>query len=442
MISLLLVGSGGREHALAWKLAQSPRISRIVIAPGNDGMPSEWERWNVSLSEGQSAFRSLAQRAQKEKIDLAVIGPDNPLAEGIVDIFEEYGIPTMGPSAAAAQIEASKAFAKDIMKSAGVPTAQYWVVESEEEARKILKSVPWPVDGNSAGGWVVKADGLALGKGVRVCDRLEDALQAVRDLFPLSNKLGPNKLVQNKLVIEEKLIGEELSWLAFCDGESCALMEPARDYKRLRDLNEGPNTGGMGAISPVPGVPDTFAEKMRQQVFLPVLREMKKRGAEFRGILYAGLMVDFKTGKFWVLEFNARFGDPETQVLMPRIEGDLYPWCEAVAKRNLKSLPSIVPFKKEYAVFVVGAASGYPDQPESGKRIALPEEYVESKTDSPYFFAGVKRRDQLYTAGGRVLGALGRGSDLGLARKQAYDSLQKVKFDGMQFRTDIGRLDP
>ncbi len=418
MKTLLIVGSGGREHVLGWKLAQSSRVSRLIVLPGNEGMPSEWERWSDSLS--RQDFEKLAQKAQKEKVDLAVIGPDNPLADGIVDVFESYGIPTFGPRAAAAQIEASKAFAKELMRLAGVPTAKYWVVETEDEGLEVLGQEAWP------SGVVVKADGLAFGKGVRVCETLMDAQQAVHELIQISGKL----------VIEEKLLGEEISWMAFCDGQGCALLEPVRDYKRLLDRNEGPNTGGMGAISPVPDIPQGFSETLRNQVFLPVLRQMKKQGTEFRGILYAGLMVDFTSGQYWVLEFNARFGDPEAQALLPRMEGDLLPWCEAVARGDLSGLPASVPFKKDFSVFVVGAAPGYPERPVLGIPIRILDQNPKS-----YFFAGVRRQgSELLTSGGRVLGALGMGTRLELAREEAYERLGRVTFEGMQFRTDIGRF--
>jgi phosphoribosylamine---glycine ligase len=391
----------------------------VIVAPGNDGMPESFERWKIQLKPDQ--YRDLALRELKEKVDLVVVGPDNPLAEGIADRFREVGLPCFGPSQKAAQIEASKAFAKEVMKSAGVPTAHFFVARSEREAETVLESLPWDY------GWVVKADGLALGKGVRVCASLEDALEATRELIGVSGQL----------VIEERLRGEELSWMAFCDGENCSLLEPARDYKRVRDGDLGPNTGGMGAFSPVPGVPASFTERVRREVFLPTLKEMKKRGAPFSGLLYAGLMVDVKADKIWVIEFNARFGDPETQVLLPRIDGDLFDWAEAVAEGRLSSMPERVPFVEDAAVVVVGAAAGYPESPERGKPIAgiAPPKGGERPG---VFCAGVERKDgNLVTAGGRVLGAMGYGPTLEAARKDAYARIGAIRFAGMHFRGDI-----
>lgn len=424
MKSVLVIGSGGREHALAWKLSQSPSVGRVIVAPGNDGMPEVWERWPVSLSLGKLAFQTLAERALQEKVELTVVGPDNPLADGIVDVFEAMGLVCFGPRAGAAKIEASKSFAKNVMNAAHVPTPEYWLVESVEEAQKLLKSVPWSGTPRSQG-WVLKADGLAFGKGVYVCKTLTEALEAVPILFKMSSKL----------VIEQQVFGEELSWMAFCDGESCSLLEPARDFKRLQSGDLGPNTGGMGAISPVPNLPQGLDQRIETQVFLPVLKEMKNRGIEFRGLLYAGLMWDRQTDRFWVLEFNSRFGDPETQVLMPRMDGDLFDWCWASACGELNRLPRRVPFKNQSAVYVVAAAPGYPDFPEKG----IPIRGVFPQLDSSlFFFSGVNKQNQIfYTEGGRVLGALGLGSDLAAARLHAYQALKKIQFRGMQFRDDI-----
>jgi phosphoribosylamine--glycine ligase len=429
--SVLVIGSGGREHALAWKLSLSPQVSRMIVAPGNAGMPKSWERWPATsddLETPRMGFEALAEKAVAEGVDLVVVGPDNPLSDGIVDVFEAAGLLIFGPKSAPAQIEASKSFAKDVMKAAGIPTAKYWVVESQEEARKILRSVPW--GGPEKKGWVVKTDGLALGKGVRVCHELSEALEAVNTLAG-----GPTSNVT--LVIEERLQGEELSWMALCDGERCALLQPVRDYKRLLDNDQGPNTGGMGSFSPVPGVPESWMERVRESVFMPTLREMKRREIPFKGVLYAGLMVDFELDQFWILEFNARFGDPETQVLMPRIEGDLYPWLKAAAQGDLSSMPSLVPFKKEAAVVVVAASGGYPDSPRVGKTITS-----SAMESADYFFAGVKSNGDkdLLTAGGRVLGALGLGASVETAREAAYHNLSKIHFDEMCSRSDIGKL--
>lgn len=426
--SVLVIGAGAREHALAWKLAQSSRVSRVIVAPGNDGFSSSWERWQVSLSQKTPEFESLAQRALEARVDLAVIGPDNALADGIVDVFERLGIRTFGPSSGAARIESSKAFAKEIMSAARIPTARYEIVSSFEEAEKFLNSAPWPP--YSGSGWVVKADGLALGKGVQVCKRLEDALGAARSLISLSGQL----------VIEECLSGEEISWMAFCEGERCALLDPARDYKRVLEGDLGPNTGGMGAFSPVPGITQALEDRIRAEVFLPALRELKQRGFPFRGVLYAGLMVDFKRDRYWVLEFNARFGDPETQVLLPRMADDLYLWCDAVARGDLSGFPGRVPFSKEHAVYVVGAAGGYPEHPEKGQKITGPLLSQKNDKKPSYFSAGVLRTPEgLVTSGGRVFGALGLGPDFEIARLQAYENLSQVKFPGIQFRSDIAK---
>jgi phosphoribosylamine--glycine ligase len=423
MSTVLVIGSGGREHALAWKLSISKSVSRLIVAPGNDAM--EWERWPANLSQGpaeiRGEFERLADRAISEKVELVVVGPDNPLADGIVDVFTAKGLACFGPTAGAARIEASKAFAKEIMQAAAVPTARCFIVEGKDEAKKTLQSLEWPKAGQP-GGWVIKFDGLALGKGVHVCGQLDEALRAVETL-PVG-----------KFVIEERLQGEEISWMAFCDGKTCALLEPARDHKRLLDHDEGPNTGGMGAFTPVPGIPASWAERVRQEVFLPTLQEMAKRGVPFSGLLYAGLMVDVKNDKIWVLEFNARFGDPETQALLPRMSDDLYLWCKASALRDLSGLPKQVGFHPETVVAVVAAASGYPDAPVKGAQISG-EKWVAPNC----FYAGVSQRDgKLLVNGGRVLATVGQGANLEEARQVAYGKLKSVSFEGMQFRSDIG----
>jgi phosphoribosylamine--glycine ligase len=421
--TVLVVGSGGREHALAWKLSRSARVAQVIVAPGNDGMDPAWERWQAELST-RAGLEALADRARGEEIDLTVVGPDNPLADGIVDLFASRGLAVFGPTAAAARLESSKAFAKEIMQAAGVPTAVHKTATSREEALHFVESAPWPPD--AGWGWVVKADGLALGKGVRVCGTLEEARAAIEELFPHSGKL----------VIEERVRGEELSWLAFCDGERAAPLEPARDYKRLLDEDQGPNTGGMGAFSPVPGIPAAWEERIRKQVFVPVLREMARRGTPFRGMLYAGLMVDLRENQYWVLEFNARFGDPETQALLPRMADDLYDWCEASAHGDLRPMGERVRFTADKAVVVVGAAPGYPERPEKGIELAAPVR--DAAQGGLVFYAGVSERDgRLRTSGGRVLGAVGLSENFGNARAQAYQRLKTLAFDRMVFRQDI-----
>ncbi|MEK6706847.1 MAG: phosphoribosylamine--glycine ligase [Bdellovibrionota bacterium] len=431
MATVLIIGSGGREHALAWKLAQSPKVSALIMAPGNDGwvgLGKPVTRWQINDFSSKESLGQLAAKARAAGVDLAVIGPDDPLADGIVDIFSRYGILSFGPTAAAAKIESSKAFAKDVMKAAGVPTAKHYVAHCYEDAYKLLRELPWDKDG----GWVIKADGLALGKGVCVCATAEEALLAVEMLSSMFGSEEP-------FVIEERLYGEELSWMAFCDGERCALLEPARDYKRLLDGDKGPNTGGMGAFSPVPWIPESYAERVRRDIFIPTLKEMKKRGAPFRGLLYAGLMVDLKNDKIWVLEFNARFGDPETQVLMARLSDDLFVWCDAVARGDISGLPKGAKFSPESAVVVIAASKGYPGSPKKGERVNYSA--AGDITAPDYFMAGVRTdKNLLITHGGRVLGAMGVGASLEAASKIAYGHLSKVSFKDMHFRTDIGTI--
>lgn len=416
--TVLLVGSGGREHALALKLSASKRCGKLIVLPGNDGMSAAWERWKMPLGS-KADFEAIADRARDARVDLVVIGPDNPLADGVVDVLEARGLKCFGPDSRAAQIEASKSFAKEIMFAAKVPTAAYSVARSLKEASEKIETLPW------GSGWVLKADGLALGKGVFVCATLDEAHIALEQL--------KNQGHEKKIIIEERLQGEELSWFAFCDGESCALLDPARDYKRVGNYNEGPNTGGMGAISPVPGVTDALRERVRREVFEPTLAEMKKRGVPFRGLLYAGLMVDLKREKLWVIEFNCRFGDPETQVLLARMSDDLLDWIEASVEGKLKVRPKNVGFIRDAAVIVVAASAGYPDQPEKGQEI-------KGALSSSVIAAGVARSadGKLHTSGGRVFGVLGLGSTLEMARKNAYSELSKLSFNGMQFRRDIG----
>ncbi len=421
--SVVVVGGGAREHAWADALSRSPQVKRVILAPGNRGMKFQPADCAIEFWEGDVAatshFERLSERAVREKIDLILVGPDDPLAQGITDVCEARGLSVFGPSRAAAQIEASKAFSKEVMVAAGVPTAKYHLTHSEGECAALLETLSWE------NGWVLKADGLALGKGVIVCENLPEARAALKKLI----------LISATLVVEERLHGQEISWMAFCDGERAVLFDPAADYKRVGDDHLGPNTGGMGAYSPVPGLPANLRARVESLVFGPVLRELKKRGAPFKGLLYAGLMFDAKTDRLSVIEFNARMGDPEGEVLLPRITSDVYAWVKACAQYDGLKGQGTLEFSPDVAVYVCAAARGYPDLPEKGAEIsglgAAPE----------FFSAGVMEREgKFYVNGGRVLGALGRGRNWIAARKEAYARLSRVRFNGMHFRRDIADL--
>lgn len=429
MSKVLVLGSGAREHALAWKLAQSPHVTRVILSPGAEAVEEclhplkPCERWEYS--------EAIFARAKKENVSLVVVGPDQMLADGVVDRFMEMKIPVFGPTQSAARIESSKAFSKSLMKRAGVPTAEFEVFSEQKKAEEYLKKVPAHSWGEGRG-WVLKADGLALGKGVSVCDSLEVALIEMERLFGISKQL----------VIEERLSGEEISWMALCDGETVTLLDPARDYKRLRDHQQGPNTGGMGAYSPVKeALEGDLSKCMIEQVFRPVLRELVKQGCPFRGILYAGLMWNRESNRWWVLEFNARFGDPETQALLPRLESDLYEWFFETANGKLDqkiAKDSSLRFSDDFCVYVVASAQGYPESPRKGD--AIEGLQVPGKGfGSDLFMAGVARKNGIWvTSGGRVLGALGKGESLSAARARAYHRLGQIKFRGKHIRNDVG----
>jgi len=427
-MQVMVLGSGAREHAIAWKLLQSPRVQSLILVPGNAAALAQLQTqfvdkkvsaWSESL-KGNEALVKLAEKTKKSGIDFIVVGPDNALADGAVDAFQKQGLKIFGPTSAAAQLETSKLFAKRIMREARVPTAEFYEASSYDATRKLLKDLNW-----AKKQWVIKADGLALGKGVEICETPAHAAKALERLQKISSRF----------VIEERLSGEESSWLAFCDGETCSLFPPARDYKTLTADPLSPNTGGMGSMAPLPGVDSSLAKKIREQVFVPTLREMKKRGTPYKGILYAGLMV--KGDEFWVLEFNARFGDPEAQVLLPLMEGDLLQWCEACAETKLYELPREVPCSSQKAVYVVAAAPGYPESPKTSAPIQNIEKWLSS---SHGFFAGIEKNSdgQWQTSGGRVLGSLGLGESLSEARRKAFAQLKEISFEGMQVREDVG----
>lgn len=464
MSSVAVIGAGGREHALAWKLLQSPLVKTIVLVPGNDGMNEHLKAEAIRMKNRSNDFKSVdvlslsgpdffgpnwtsvGVALRERQVDFCVVGPDQALSEGAVDAIHSCGILCFGPTQNAAKIESSKGFSKEVMSAAQVPTARYYWVKSLEEACRKIEELPWKTQNGLPQKWVLKADGLALGKGVVICANLEEGMQAAKKLFEISGSL----------VIEEFLEGFEISWLALCDGETAVLLDPAKDYKTLTDDPRSPNTGGMGTVSPVRelfGVSFTedFKNAVKEKVFAPVLKEMKARGVAFRGILYAGLMIekqdsplpDGKIPRFWVLEFNARFGDPETQCLIPRMEDDLLPWLKASAQGLLHQLPKKLNFSENFCVYWVGASEGYPENPIRGKKISGLEQWIHS----PHlegFISGVKvtgdaASRSFLTSGGRVLGALGTGESASEARMRAFEKLSKINWEGKRFRQGIAQ---
>lgn len=409
---VLLLGSGGREHALAWKLAQSPSLSALLCGPGNPGTARLGR--NVPLKA--DAPDEVTRLARQEKVDLVVVGPEAPLVAGVADALAAAGIPCFGPVEAAARLEGSKAFAKEIMAEAGVPTADFQVFTDVAAAEAYAVA---------RGKIVVKADGLAAGKGVIVAPDAESARAAVR-------AVGAMGSAGQRMVLEELLEGEEVSVIALCDGERYALLSPAQDHKRVGEGDTGPNTGGMGAYCPAPFLSPEELAQVGERVIAPVLAVMRKRGAPFKGALYAGLMLTRSGPK--VLEFNARLGDPETQVLMLQLGEDLLPLLEACAHGRLEQRALVQ--APGASVGVVLAAQGYPDTPRRGQPI---EGLDAVPAGATVFMAGVEEKDgALVTAGGRVLTVCARGEDLARAREQAYAAISAIRFEGMHFRRDIG----
>ena len=415
---VLIIGSGGREHALAWKLSQSPRVKEIFIAPGNGGS-GDFGR-NVPIKD--SDLPGLVAFAKEQKIDLVVPGPELPLVLGVVDAMQAAGIACFGPSKYAAQLEGSKAFAKEIMQAAGIPTAAFAEFTELEAARAYVREKGAPI--------VVKADGLAAGKGVIVAKTETEALAALDEI--MGKKIFG--AAGSKVILEEALVGEEASLLAFCDGEDVLPLPSAQDHKPALDNDKGPNTGGMGAYSPAPVLPDSASAAAVDLTIRPVLRELKKRGHPFRGILYAGLMMTPDGPK--VLEYNTRFGDPECQPLLMRLKGDLAEIMLACTRSGLKG--KTMELDPDTALCVVMAAQGYPgeyvkDIPVSGLAEA------EALGKVRVFQAGTAIKDgKLVSSGGRVLGVTAMGPDLASAQRLAYEAVAKIKMDPCHFRTDIG----
>ena len=416
-MKILVVGSGGREHALAWKLAQSEKIQVVMVAPGNGGTALDGRLKNIFITDPVQ----LADYVQQEHIALTVVGPEAPLAAGIVDIFRERGLKIFGPTKKAAQLESSKDFAKAFMKRHGIPTAAYQSFSDAKAAHDYIDQQGAPI--------VVKADGLAAGKGVVVAMTLKEAHDAV-DMMLSDNRFGD---AGARVVIEEFLEGEEVSFIVMVDGKNILPLATSQDHKRLMDNDEGPNTGGMGAYSPAPIVTPQLHARVMREIILPTVQGMAKDGIPYTGFLYAGLMIDAE-GNPKTLEFNCRMGDPETQPIMVRLKTDLVKVMEHAVEGTLDQIE--LQWDRRTALGVVMAAANYPESPRKGDVIkGIPAETDDSVT----FHAGsVLENDQLKTAGGRVLCVVGLGGTVRVAHKAAYEALDKIHFDGMQFRRDIG----
>ncbi|MBR7781464.1 phosphoribosylamine--glycine ligase [Undibacterium luofuense] len=416
-MKILVVGSGGREHALAWKLAQSERVQTVYVAPGNGGTAKDHRLSNVPLSDPAA----LADFAEKEGVALTVVGPEVPLAAGIVNIFRERDLKIFGPTREAAQLESSKDFAKAFMKRHKIPTAEYQTFSDLAAAHDYINAKGAPI--------VIKADGLAAGKGVVVAMTLEEAHAAI-DMMLADNKLGD---AGARVVIEEFLAGEEASFIVMVDGKNILALATSQDHKRLLDNDEGPNTGGMGAYSPAPIVTPQLHARIMREIIVPTVQGMAKDGIVFTGFLYAGLMIDDQ-GNPKTLEFNCRMGDPETQPIMARLKSDLVQVMEHAVNGTLDTVE--LEWDRRTAMGVVMAAHGYPDSPRKGDKITgIPAEAA----DAVVFHAGTTEQDgATVTSGGRVLCVVGLGDTVKLAQKHAYDVVEKISFAGMQYRRDIG----
>ena len=416
-MNILVVGGGGREHALAWKLVNDSRRPKVFCAPGNAGTAE----LAVNLPISAEDVPALVAWAKEHRPDLTVVGPEAPLCAGLTDALEKEGLRVFGPSKAAAQMEGSKVFAKDVMVAAGVPTAHSNTFTDAAEALEFIRELGVPI--------VVKAEGLAAGTGVTVGATREEAGHAVQEAL-VDRAFGD---AGRRILVEEFLDGEEVSVLALTDGDHVVLLASAQDHKRAYDQDKGPNTGGMGAYSPAPILKPELLPSLEREVFGRTLAELKRRGISYKGVLYAGLMMTKAGPK--VLEFNARFGDPETQVILPRIEGDLIPALEACIDGTLR--PELVKYKNESCVCVVMAAGGYPGAYQKGKEIKGLKAAA-GVADAVVFHAGTQVKDKkVLTCGGRVLGVTALGQDLKAAVDRAYEAVGKISFEGAMFRRDI-----
>ncbi len=415
-MKILIVGGGGREHAIAWKLAQSPVQPQLFCAPGNGGISEIAELVDIKATD----IEGVCNFAEENKIDLVVVAPDDPLVAGMVDALSEKGIRAFGPNAAAARIEGSKVFSKELMKKYDIPTAKYETFSDPAAAISYLEKSSYPT--------VIKAEGLALGKGVVIPQSFAEAKKAVQDIME-DKQFGD---AGNRIVIEEFLTGREISVLAFTDGKTLIPMCSAQDHKRALDNDEGLNTGGMGAYSPSPIYDAAMEKECMENIFLPTVEAMRKEGCPFKGVLYFGLMSTKDGVK--VIEYNARFGDPETQVVLPRLENDLLEIMDAIIDEKLSEIK--LSFKTDAAACIIAASGGYPKSYEKG----YPISGLDSVEGATVFHSGTAKKDGIFTTnGGRVLGVTAMGETLRAAVDRAYENVKKISFTDMHYRTDIGK---
>lgn len=418
-MKVLIVGGGGREHAIACAVSKSPKVEKIYCAPGNAGIAEIAECVDIQVMD----FEEIARFAKKIKADLVIVGPDDPLAAGIVDVLKGYGLKVFGPDGKAAILEGSKAFSKDLMKKYGIPTAAYEVFDDAEKARAYLEKAKYPI--------VLKADGLALGKGVLICNTKEEALDGVKEIMQ-DKKFG---MAGNRMVIEEYMTGREVSVLTFCDGKTIKVMSSAQDHKRAGDGDTGLNTGGMGTFSPSPFYTAHIDEFCKKNIYKPTVEAMAKEGRPFKGVIFFGLMLTEDGPK--VLEYNARFGDPEAQVVLPRMKNDIIDVMCACVDGTLGKIK--LEFEDNAAVCVMLASSGYPGKYERGFVINGLESFKD-KEDCFVFHSGTKKTGKgIVTNGGRVLGVTAKGDDLKKARSRAYEAVEWIDFENKYYRHDIGK---
>ncbi len=416
---ILIVGSGGRENSIAWALSKNQYIEQIYVSPGNGGT-ANFEKC-ICLKPKSEDKKTIISECQRLEIDLVIIGPEVPLAEGLANKMREAGLTVFGPGKDGAQLEASKEWSKALMIENNIPTAKYWSAESKEEALEILRRFNQPL--------VVKADGLAAGKGVTVCETIEESKEAIKDIF--SGKFGP---AGNKVILEEKIEGPEVSIFALCDGEKLIVLPPAQDHKRLLDGDNGPNTGGMGAYAPALLINEQDLKDLTDLILIPTLKGLKKKNIKYIGVIYAGLMLTPSGPK--VIEFNCRFGDPECQALMPLMGEEFASVLFACARGEIENAPKLT-FNPECSACIVAASKGYPESPQKGDKIDI---NVESNSSLQVFHAGttIDKFDNIIASGGRVLSIVAQGDSFDKAFDLAYSTLKGISFDGMHYRKDIG----